>query len=108
MPSHYQRDMFADRYPDVPGFKARDTAKAAAVAAEPAAPRLRQLCLDQLRLCGPLTADDCAGNLRIDKLSIRPRFSELVAQGKIEDTGQRGKNASGKSAIIWRALVGGA
>jgi predicted ArsR family transcriptional regulator len=96
--------MFADAYPASPGWKSRDTARQAAAQAEPSAPRLRQLCLDQLRLCGPLTADDCAENLKIDKLSIRPRFSELVATGKIEDTGQRGQNSSGRSAIIWRAV----
>jgi predicted HTH transcriptional regulator len=50
---------------------------------------------------GPMTADQCANLLRIDKLSIRPRFSELAAQGKIIDTGERRPNQSGKRAIVW-------
>jgi predicted ArsR family transcriptional regulator len=95
-------DLFAHvAYPKAPGFKARATARSAAEAMQPRAPRLRQLCLDQLQLYGAMTADECAANLRIDKLSIRPRFSELATTGAIEDTGQRRKNGSGKQAIVW-------
>jgi len=36
-------------------------------------------------------------------LSIRPRISELAAASLIYDTGRRGKNNSGHSAIIWAA-----
>lgn len=106
MTSAYQPDMFNEpgRYPNAPGWKARDTAQQAAVQAEPVAGRLRRLCLAKLREYGPLTADDCAEQLGCDKLSIRPRFSELAALGLIEDTGQRGVNASGRGAIIWRAV----
>jgi predicted ArsR family transcriptional regulator len=99
-------DLFAHAaYPGAPGFKARATARQAAEAMQPRAPRLRQLCLDQLQLYGPMTADECAANLRIDKLSIRPRFSELSTMGKIEDTGQRRKNRSGKNAVVWGLKV---
>jgi predicted ArsR family transcriptional regulator len=102
MTSDYQPDMFAERhYPHSPGYKARDTAQAAATQAAPAAGRLRKLCLAKLATDGPLTADDCAELLGIDKLSIRPRFSELAALGQITDTGQRGFNTSGRRAIIW-------
>jgi predicted ArsR family transcriptional regulator len=95
-------DLFAHAaYPGSPGFKSRSTARSAAEAMQPRAPRLRQLCLDQLQLYGPMTADEAAANLRIDKLSIRPRFSELSTMGKIEDTGHRRKNGSGKQAIVW-------
>jgi hypothetical protein len=34
---------------------------------------------------------------------IRSRRSELVGEGMIEDTGERAKTRSGRSAIIWRA-----
>jgi len=37
-------------------------------------------------------------------LSIRPRITELVLQGRIFDTGERRRNASGKSAIVWRVV----
>jgi predicted ArsR family transcriptional regulator len=98
---------FADqqpRYPIEPGYKARSTSLSAARSLNDKAPRLRQLCVDQLLLYGPLTADEAAANLGIDKLSIRPRFSELAAAGKIFDSGERRANGSGKRAIVW-ALV---
>lgn len=49
-----------------------------------------------------MTTDECADRLGIDKLSIRPRFSELAALSKIADTGERHVNpSSGKRAIVW-------
>jgi hypothetical protein len=95
---------FADtHYPVAAGFKARETSSAAAEAQSKRAPYLRQMCLDKIRAC-ECTADECADALGIDKLSIRPRFSELAALGKIFDTGHRRRNSSGKTAIVWRAL----
>lgn len=93
-------DLFT--YPQSPGWKARDTARAAADATAPKAPRLRQLCIETLRSSGNLTADECAQRLGVDKLSIRPRFSELATLGQIVDTSERHRNSSGKSAIVWR------
>jgi predicted ArsR family transcriptional regulator len=95
-------DWTQPRYPIEPGYKARSTSLSAARSLNDKAPRLRQLCVDQLLLYGPLTADECASNLGIDKLSIRPRFSELAASGKILDSGDRRANGSGKRAIVWR------
>lgn len=96
-------DLFAglDPYPDHPGFKARETSATAAAEVAPKAPRLREMCLNALRSAGTLTADECASRLNIDKLSIRPRFSELAATGDIMDTGARRTNGSGKRAIVW-------
>lgn len=93
-----------ERYPFRAGYKARDTAKLAAQSVSSRAPRLRAMCLDTLRGCGPLTADQCANQLGIDKLSIRPRFSELAACHMIEDSGERRKNESGKSAVVWKLV----
>jgi predicted ArsR family transcriptional regulator len=90
-----------DRYPHRVGHKRTDTSASAARSVEASAPRLRQLCLDMLRISGPLTADECASNMGRDKLSIRPRFSELREMGKVVDTGERRRNRSGKSAIVW-------
>lgn len=93
---------YAESYPLGPGFKARDTAVAAADAIAPRVSRLREMCLTALAN-GPLTPDECAARLGIDKLSIRPRFSELSNFGKIIDTGERRLNSSsGKRAIVWR------
>jgi predicted ArsR family transcriptional regulator len=91
-------------YPREPGYKARSTSLSAARSLNDKAPRLRQLCVDQLLLYGPLTADECARNMGVDKLSIRPRFRELADAGKIIDSGERRANGSGKRAIVW-ALV---
>lgn len=95
----------AERYPDTPGWKARDTAEAAAEAVAPKAPLLRERCLEELRAAGMLTADECAARMGVDKLSVRPRFSELAASGKIIDTKDRRLNASGKRAVVWCCAV---
>lgn len=96
-PAH---DLFS--YPQGPGWKARDTARAAADAAAPRAPRLRERIVGLLYPALTLTADEAAGILGESILSIRPRFSELAATGKIADTGERRPNSSGKRAIVWR------
>jgi predicted ArsR family transcriptional regulator len=95
-------DIMATPYPATPGFKARETSQAAAGAMRPKAARLQALCLDALKFHGPMTADEAADAMQIDKLSIRPRFSELAARNRIIDTGTRRRNSSGKSAIVWR------
>ena len=92
-------------YPDHPGWKGRETAKAAADEVAPKAPLLRERCLEALRTAGCLTADECAARLDVDRLSVRPRFSELAATGKIIDTGERRLNASGKRAVVWAVCV---
>jgi predicted ArsR family transcriptional regulator len=90
-------------YPKTPGWKARDTAEAAADATIPHAPALRAQVIAALERHGPMTADEIANVLRLSILSIRPRVSELAVKGKVEDTGLRRANASGKRAIVWRA-----
>src|SRR5688500_7682694 len=95
-------DLFTyERYPAVPGYKSRDTAREAAESIKPKASTLRARVLSELARY-PMTADECATALRQPVLSIRPRFSELAALGKIEDTGERRFNASGKRAAVWR------
>lgn len=91
---------FGQRYPEVPGFKAEGTSKAAAASVD--ASELRLCVRLALRQEGPMTADECARVLGKSVLSIRPRFSELKAQGVIVDTGERRANDSGRKAIVWR------
>lgn len=96
-------DMIADverHYPIDAGFKRTDTSREAAQRID--AGTLRAKVLDAIRAHGPLTADEAAERLRLDKLSIRPRLSELRAHGKVADTGERRSNASGRRAIVWR------
>jgi hypothetical protein len=87
-------------YPATPGWKAQRTSSAAAFAAWETADTLRKACLEALSL-EDLTADETAFRLGKSILSIRPRFSELLALGEIRDTGKRRTNASGRSAIVW-------
>lgn len=94
---------YAETYPNRAGHKGyRDTGRASARSATRTAPKLRQMCLDQLRSHSELTADEIAQNLGIDKLSIRPRCSELAALNQITDSGKRRRNSSGKNAVCWR------
>lgn len=98
-------DQFTLRYPGVPGYKARDTAEAAAEAMRPSASTLRAAAMRCLRESGPLTADEVASRLGRSVLAMRPRFSELAKLGSIEDSGERRRNTSGKRAIVWNCRV---
>lgn len=93
-------DLFA--YPNAAGFKARDTAKAAAEATP--AQMLRDRVLELVERTNGVTADECAGRLGLSILSVRPRFSELARLGKVRDTGERRRNGSGRNAIVWMAV----
>ncbi len=92
-------DLF--NYPASPGFKKTDTSRAAAVGMAPRASTIRAKVLAAL-VTGDFTADEMAAHLGIDKLAVRPRFSELKRTGRIHDTGTRRANTSNKSAIVWR------
>ena len=49
-----------------------------------------------------LTADEVADRIGKSVLAIRPRVAELAAAGAILDTQTRRKNASGRSATVWK------
>ncbi|HKT53615.1 MAG TPA: hypothetical protein VJP88_04140 [Caulobacteraceae bacterium] len=88
-------------YPDAPGHKARDTAKAAADLIAPRERSLRARVYDEIAK-RPGTPEDIAERLGEAVHSIRPRCSQLAAAGLIEDSGQRGDAMGGRKAIIWR------
>ena len=90
-------------FPDSPGWKGTETSRQAAEDMAPNAETLRHLAYDVLQRAGQngLTADECARMLRRDRLSIRPRISELHTMGKIQDSGKRRLNDSGKLVIVW-------
>lgn len=94
---------YAATYPRAPGFRHTDTSYDAAQAIAPSAATLRAKVL-RLLADGPLTADECADRLRIDRLSIRPRLTELKLAGSVIDSGERRLNASYKRAIVWRLV----
>jgi len=92
------------RYPRSPGAKEETTSRAAAESMKPTAAKLREQCLRALSEFGPMTADEVGVRVGITPFSARPRISELLALGRIEDTGERWANASGRSAKVWRAI----
>jgi predicted ArsR family transcriptional regulator len=97
-------DLFehAERYPQAPGYRQTDTSKAAADSMKPTSALLQGCVVAALTRHGPMTADECAIALNLDKLSVRPRLTELKEAGRVEDTGTRRRNESGRSAIVWR------
>jgi len=98
-----QLPLSLDRYPRVAGWKSTDTSRAAAADIEDDAATIRGKVVVVLRR-GPLTADETAARLGMGLLSVRPRLSELRRMGRIDDTGFRRPNASGKQAIVWRLV----
>lgn len=97
-------DLFSYRpaYPGQPGFKDRDTSRKAAASMSDAAPLLQRRCLAALRAAPDgLTADQIAAQIGETILSVRPRVTELLRDGRVRDSGQRRKNDSGRSAKVW-------
>ena len=102
-------------YPQSPGYKAVDTetSREAAQSVKVNAETLRRDAL-ALLLANDMTADEVAAALRSPfmsdadfaefKRSIRPRVSELKADGLVAPTAVRRKNSSGKSAVVWAAV----
>lgn len=101
-----QFDLFnpGRRYPSAPGFKDRTTSREAARKIVPRVDNLQKRVMAQFVAAWPKgwTADEIALRLDEDVLSIRPRVTELKAQGKVERTTDRRKNKSGMSAWVWR------
>lgn len=93
-------DLFT--YPSAAGWKGAETSQAAAQSINAASVRAKVL--KAIQRMGDATADEVADHLRIDKLTIRPRCSELSNLGKIIDSGDRRHNASGKRAVVWRLI----
>ena len=94
-------------YPLTPGFKTErpETSRRAAESVAGRAEDLRNKSLAVVSV-RPSTADEVADALGEDRLSVRPRMTELLRLGKVEDSGERRKNASGRSAAVWRAVFG--
>ena len=95
----------APGYPDVPGFKGTTTSRDAGRRISRHAATVREQVLAEFRAAFPggLGADEIAALLNQSILTVRPRCSELLAAGLIEQTHKRRRNASGMSAAIWRA-----
>lgn len=93
-------DLFDYRsYPETPGYRPTDTSYAAAQSVD--ASKLQKLVVGALAQYGPMSADECAGKLGCNILSIRPRLTELKRLGRVIDTGERRKNSSGRRAAVF-------
>ena len=93
-------------YPNTPGWKASDneTSREAAKSIEAPAKTLRRKCHEALKLAA-MTADEVAELVGASVLSVRPRVSELKAQGLVQATDKRRCNISGKRAVVWLAVA---
>lgn len=94
-------------YPSQPGFKAAGTSQDAAKAMLPTAADLRARALAHIIRC-PSTADEAAAAIQSTVLAVRPRISELRADGMVRIRHEAGKplrrrNASGQTANVWEA-----
>ena len=72
---------------------------------KPCRGRLRNAIEEVLQVRGPMTSDEVAAVLKEHWGDIRPRFTELSKDGKVEDTGDRRPSARGNPAIVWRLVA---
>jgi hypothetical protein len=97
-----------EQYPLAPGYKtlAPETSAAAAADVAGRAAVLRTLVVTCYHQHGKLTADECAELLGESILSVRPRVSELRKCNPpvLEDSGERRRNKSGKTAAAWQLI----
>ena len=98
-----QADLFAQTYPDAPGWKGRDTSKAAAQAIAPKAQSLRERVLVAVT-AQPGSPEQIARRIGVPLMNVRPRLSELAARGLVVDTGRREIADGGRKAIVWQAV----
>jgi len=97
---------YRDRYPDAPGFRRRDTSRAAANDMKPRQGTIQARVLEALQR-RPMASFELAGVTGISYRSVQPRTAELSRPGKerpplIRDSGDRRTDPeTGKSAIVW-------
>ena len=88
-------------YPEHPGAKVAGTSQDAADQIAEHAQTLRDRVDGLFDKHDGLTADECAKLLNQQIWSVRPRLSELRRMGRIVETEERRKNASGMTATVW-------
>ena len=90
------------QYPMDPGYRDGDTSYEAAKAIKPSKVLLQKLVLDALAEHGPCTSHQLATHTRQSYASIQPRTTELVLDGKIEDSLLRRPTPSGRNSKVWK------
>jgi hypothetical protein len=85
-----------------------DSSFKGAEAIAPVAPTLAAKCLKLVQEASRgLTASEAAKLLDWDLCSVRPRFTELLLNGKVKDSGERRKARTRVGEIVWVATAGG-
>lgn len=99
------------RYPNEPGWKARDTSREAAKSIGHKSKNLREKVLAQVIAAGAngLTADEAGDRIGVGPLVARPRMTELSARGYVKPSldQRRRPSSTGKSSIVWIATPEG-
>lgn len=91
------------KYPQHPGHKEKaGTSQQAAESMKESAKGIQHRVMASLTDDGPGTTDEVAARLGLSVLSVRPRFSELLAEGVIEKSCRKRRNESGRMAAVWR------
>ena len=83
-----------------------ETSHEAALAIEPDSNTLRGEVLASLRSAGPMgmTDEEMQRELGLNPSTQRPRRIELCSGRFVEDSGMRRQTASGRRAVVWRAI----
>lgn len=103
MPGLFFDDDEPARYPEAPGFKKRDTCKAAAEGIASKAGSLRDRVLAEIKHY-PGSPEQIAQRLKEPLMNVRPRLSELSAKNLVRDSGRRALAHGGRQAIVWEAV----
>ena len=86
---------------DAPYQAHSETSREAALTIKASTANLREQVLEALRRI-PSTDEALSERLAMSPNTCRPRRVELVDRGLVEDSGERAKTASGRSAVVWR------
>jgi hypothetical protein len=85
----------------VPYVRHSETSRAAADAMAPHVTPLQQKVMDFLREHGPATDEEMQAGIPMGANTQRPRRVELVAKGRVIDSGKTRTGTSGKQAVVW-------
>lgn len=85
-----------------------ETSREAARSIRGALPRLEAMVLSALSGCSGMTAQGLEVATGLAGNTVRPRLVALREAGLVEDSGQRERTASGRKAVVWRAVRSGA
>ena len=95
---------YQDTYPNTPGYQNTDTSKLAAQSMIDCAATLRNRVYQAIHRSGDrgMTSGEVAKSLGLSSPhDVSPRVTELRRKQMIYDSGQRRRNESGRTAIVW-------